>query len=241
MINREAKLPFYYQLYNILRGQILSEQWKPGELFPSEAELTSEYDLSRATVRQALDMLANDGLISRQRGRGTFVSRPTIEQGTNRIISFTEDMRQRGLSAETKVLTSQLIAAPEDVAEMLAIEPGTEVTHLERLRVADGEPISIEESFIIHRFCSGILDGDYENYSLRRTLEEEYGIELVSAHQKIRAISASTDLAGKLSISRGDALLFIERTSYMSPDVPIEFIRIYHRGDRYVFYSELQG
>ena len=65
MINREAKLPFYYQLYNILRGEILRGDWKPGDLIPSEAELTAEYDLSRATVRQALDMLANDGLISR--------------------------------------------------------------------------------------------------------------------------------------------------------------------------------
>ena len=150
-------------------------------------------------------------------------------------------MRQRGLSAETQVLSSELISAPEDIAELLAVNSNMELAHLERLRIADGEPISIEESFIIHRFCPNVLDGDYENHSLRRALEEEYGIELVSAHQKIRAIAASKDLARKLSISQGDALLYTERISYMSPDVPVEFIRIYYRGDRYVFHSELQG
>jgi GntR family transcriptional regulator len=192
-------------------------------------------------VRQALETLVNEGLIYRQQGRGTFVAQPTVAQGLVRIISFTEDMRQRGLEPGTRLLFSGLAPAPPEIAEQLKIEPGEELACLERLRLANGEPMSIEESYLVHRYCPGVLQGDYAASPLREALERNYGLRLVRARQLIRASLASNKLARLLSIRSKAALLFIERVSYSQQHVPVEFLRIYYRADRYALYNELQG
>ncbi len=240
-IDRNSKLPFYHQLYEILRGNILRREWQPGDMIPPESELTAHFQVSRTTVRQVLDMLVNEGLIYRQRGRGTFVAHPTLEQGLVRIVSFTEDMRQRGLEPGTKVLFSGLVPAPQDIAEKLQVEPGEELARLERLRLANGEPMSVEESHLVHRHCPGVLQYDYARNPLRQALENDYSIRLVRAKQVIRAILASHNLAHLLSIAPGAALLYIERVSYSQAAIPVEFLRIYHRGDRYSLYNELHN
>lgn len=240
-INRASKLPLYHQLYEILRDDVLSGRWQPGDMIPPESELIKRYQVSRTTVRQVLDMLVNEGLIYRQRGRGTFVAQPSLEQGLVRIVSFTQDMRQRGLTPGTEVLSSGLLPAPKEMAEALEIEPGEELARIDRLRLAEGEPLSIEESHLVHRYCPGVLAGDYKSNSLREALERDYGIRIVRARQSIRAILATRQLADLLSIPRPSALLFLERVSYSQRNIPIEFLRIYYRADRYSLYNELQG
>jgi len=240
-IDRTSKLPLYHQLYEILRDNISRGEWQPGDMIPPESELIERYQVSRTTVRQVLDMLVNEGLIYRQQGRGTFVAHPTVEQALVRIISFTEDMRQRGFQPGTRVLSSALIPAPPDIAKKLEIEPGEELARLERLRLADGEPMSLEISHLIHRYCLGVLKGDYASNSLREMLERGYGIRLTHARQVIRATQASRDIARLLSIQPNAALLYIERVSYSQQNIPIEFLRIYYRGDRYALYNELHN
>lgn len=240
VIVRESKLPIYHQLYEILRGNITQGIWQPGDMLPPESELIDQYQVSRITVRQALDALVNDGLIHRQRGRGTFVSHPTIEQTLTRIISFTEDMQQRGFQPGTEILASGPVPAPPEIAEKLQVDTVEELARLERLRLADGEPMSIEESYLVHRLCPGILNDDYTQRPLRYALDQRYGIRLVRASQKIQAISASPKLAAKLSIPPKSALLYIERVSYSDQGIPVEFLRLYHRGDRYSLYNELR-
>jgi GntR family transcriptional regulator len=238
-IDRNSKLPLYHQLYEILRGRILHGEWQPGDMIPPEPELIERYEVSRTTVRQVLDLLVNEGLIYRQQGRGTFVAHPTLEQALVRIVSFTEDMRQRGFKPGTQVLSSGLVQAPETIAEKLEVEPGVELARLERLRLADGEPMSIEESYLVHRYCPGVLQGDYASNPLREALDKDHGIRLVRAKQIIRAILAPRDLAELLSIQPRSALLYIERVSHSQHNTPVEFLRIYYRGDRYVLYNEL--
>ena len=238
-IDRSSKLPLYHQLYEILRDTLLRGDWQPGDMIPPEPELIRRYSVSRTTVRQVLDMLVNEGLIYRQQGRGTFVAHPTVEQALVRIISFTEDMRQRGFRPSTEVLSTGLVAAPPDIAERLEIEPGDELVRLERLRLADGEPMSVEESHLVHRYCPGVLKGDYASNPLREALERDYGIRWLHARQVIRAIPAPGDLARTLSIPPGSDLLNIERVSYSQQNTTIEFLRIYYRGDRYALYNEL--
>jgi GntR family transcriptional regulator len=241
MIDRTNKLPLYHQLYEILRGNIVSGEWQPGDMIPPESELIERYQVSRTTVRQVLDMLVSEGMIEREQGRGTFVTHPTVEQGLVRIISFTEDMHQRGFEPGTKVLFSGLIPAPPDIAEKLQVEPDEELTHLKRLRLANQEPMSIEESYLVHRFCSGVLEGDYASTPLREALERDFGIRLVRASQVIRAILTPHGLAETLGIKSKSALLLVERVSYSQKNVPVEFLRIYYRADRYILYNELQG
>jgi GntR family transcriptional regulator len=240
-LSRQSKLPLYQQLYDILRGELTRGQWKPGDMLPAESELMLRFEVSRITVRQVLDMLVRDGLIYRQQGRGTFVAHPTIEQTQVRIVSFTEDMRQRGFRPGTEVLDSGLLPAPDDIAGNLAVQPGEELAHLRRLRLADEEPMSIEDAFLVHRFFPGVLNGDYTAKPLRLALEEAYGVRLVRAKQVLRAVMAPPNLARLLSVRAGAALLFIERISYSSQGIPVEFLRIHYRGDRYVLYNELVG
>jgi GntR family transcriptional regulator len=238
-IDRSSKLPLYHQLHEILRDSILRGDWQPGDMIPPEPELIRQYGVSRTTVRQVLDMLVNDGLIYRQQGRGTFVAHPTVEQALIRIVSFTEDMHQRGFEPGTRVLSLDLVPAPQDIAERLEVEPGEELARLVRLCLADGEPMSIEESHLIHRYCPGVLERDYASHTLRETLDRDYGIRWVRASQVIRAIPALKDVAQLLAIPYRSALLRIERVSYSQQNLPVEFLRTTYRGDRYALYNEL--
>lgn len=238
-IVRDSKLPFYHQLYEILRRNIL-RNLQPGDMLPPESELIEQYQVSRITVRQALEALVNEGLIYRQRGRGTFVAHATVEQGLSRIISFTEDMEQRGFTPGTEILAAELVPAPIEIAKQLQVAPGEELARMERLRLADNEPMSLEESYLIHRLCLGVLEGNYAKQPLRQTLEATYNLRLVRARQVIRAIQAPAKLAHKLSMPVKAALLYIERVSFTPENTPVEFLRLYHRGDRYALYSELR-
>jgi GntR family transcriptional regulator len=239
-ISRTSKVPLYYQLYEILHEGIQEGKWKPAELLPSESELVEQYDLSRATVRQAFDLLVNQGWVYRRRGQGTFVSRPAFEQNLNRIVSFWEDMHLRGLKPGTHVLSSELIQATEKVAEKLQVKQNEELASLIRLRLADDEPLSIEHSLLVHRYCPGILDQDYANISLRKVLADQFNIHIISANQIIRAIPATANMAELLEIDPDAPLLHIDRTSFTDQGIPIEYLQIHLRGDRYAFHSELR-
>ena len=231
-LNRSSGLPLYQQLYEQLRGKIVSGEWRPGDMLPTETNLLEQYEVSRATVRQALDALVQEGLIYRERGRGTFVAHPTVQQGL---------VRQRGFEPGTEVLSARLIPAGIDLAKALDLRPGEEIARIERLRLADGEPMSIEISYLVHRLCPGILKFDHAHHPLREVLEQEYQISIMRATQAIRAINASETIAERLAIEPEQSLLFIERVSLSQYDTPIEFLRIYNRGDRYILYNELKG
>ena len=119
--------------------------------------------------------------------------------------------------------------------------PGEELARLERLRLANDEPMAIEESYLVHRYCSGVLEADYTAVSLREALDRTYGIRWLRARQVIRAIRSGSRLARLLAIKPVDPLLFIERVSYSQYDIPVEFLHIYYRADRYSLYTELRG
>jgi GntR family transcriptional regulator len=210
-------------------------------MLPPESELVSRYKVSRITVRKVLDLLVREGLIVRERGRGTYVAHPRLEHGLSRIVSFTDDMRQRGFQASTKVLFSGLVQAPESIARELGIAEGSELARLDRLRLADGQPMCVEQSYLVHQYLPGILDHDFSSRSLREVKVGKYGIRWSRARQTIQAILATPELSQVLSIRKNAALLYIERVSYSQDDMPVEFLKVYYRADRYVLYSELSG
>jgi GntR family transcriptional regulator len=208
-------------------------------MIPAESELIDQFAISRSTVRQVLDLLVKEGLIYRQRGRGSFVAHPTLEQSMVRIVSFTEDMLQRGFKPGTRILSASLVPASPDIAEKLRVDAREPLACVERLRLADDEPMSIEESFLVHRYCPDVLQHDYATKSLREILERDYGIRLVRAKQRIQAIEAPRRLADLLEIKPRSALLVIERVSFSQDSIPVEFLRLFHRGDRYTLFNEL--
>ncbi len=239
-LNPRSKLPLYHQLYEILRADILGGKYQPGDLVPAESELIDSYKVSRTTVRQVLDLLVREGLVYRQRGRGSFVSHRSLEEGLVRIVSFTEDMQRRGFEPGTRVLSAELIPATRDIAGKLEVAPGEELARIRRLRLADGEPLSIEDSHLVHRLFPGILGKATLTASLQDAARD-YGIRWSFAKQVIRAIEAAPDMARTLSVRPKSALLYVERVSYSEEQAPAEFLRIYYRGDRYSLYADLQG
>lgn len=239
-LSRVNRIPLHQQIYEVLRSKIQQGVWPSGVLFPTEMDLMGEYQVSRATIRQVMERLVSEGLIYRQQGRGTFVSEPTLEQGLTRIISFTEDMNRRGLVPETKILVKEIIPASDDVSNALNLQPEEKVAYLKRLRLANNEAMCIEESYIVNSLCPGIFETDFSIQPLRETLDKKYGIKIVRALQKIHAITASQETAKALQIPVNSALLFIERTSFNQLDQPVEFLRLYFRGDRYSLHNELR-
>lgn len=239
-IVRKSPLPRYYQLKEIMKEKIRSEEWKPGDLIPSERELGEQYGISRMTARQAITELVNEGLFYREQGKGTFVSRHKITQQLINLTSFSEDMKARGQRAGSKVISVQMIPADETLAERLRVKPGQLVCRLQRLRLADDEPLAIEVSNISFIGCERLLEEDLEKNSLYRLLEDKYGQPLIEAEQEIEAGLMGPEDAQLLKVSSNSAALFIRRTTYTERDLPIEYAKSTYCGNKYIFFTHMK-
>lgn len=239
-IYRNSPVPRYHQLKEILRERIRSGEWKPGDLIPSERELSETYRISRMTARQAITDLVNEGVFYREQGRGTFVTRNKITQQLLRLTGFTEDISARGQHPSTKVLSAEMSPADEFTAERLRIAPGTLIFCLQRLRLADGEPLAIEFSQLNFKGCERLLEEDLEQQSLYRLLESKYGLPLMEAEQELEAGLAGNEEAALLKISPGSSVLFTRRTTYTDRNQPIEYAKSVYCGNKYTFFTHLK-
>ncbi|HLI70725.1 MAG TPA: GntR family transcriptional regulator [Ktedonobacteraceae bacterium] len=239
-IVKKGPLPRYYQLKEIMREKIRVGEWKPGDLIPSERELGEQYGISRMTARQAITELVNEGLFYREQGKGTFVSRHKITQQLINLTGFTEDMKARGQRAGSRVISAEMIPADEVLAEHLRIKPGQMVFRLQRLRLADDEPLALEISNLSFIGCERLLEEDLERNSLYRLLEEEYGQMLMEAEQELEAGLMGPEEAELLQVPTGSAALFIRRTTYTERDHPIEYAKSVYCGNKYVFFTRMK-
>src|SRR5579884_1425417 len=237
---RKSPLPRYYQLKEIMREKIRSGEWKPGDLIPSERELGEQYGISRMTARQAITEMVNEGHLYREQGKGTFVSRHKITQQLMRLTGFTEDISARGQKPGTKVIIASMRPADEIVAERLRIKQGQPIFYLQRLRMADGEPLAIENSHISFMGCERLLEEDLEHNSLYRLLETQYGLPLIEAEQELEAGLAGNEEAQLLKIPIASAVLLIRRPTYTDRNQPIEYAKSVYRGNKYTFYTHMK-
>jgi GntR family transcriptional regulator len=238
MINRNHPLPLYYQLMQELRQRIEAGTWKPGDLIPSERELSETYGISRMTVRQALAELVSDDLLRRDQGRGTFVAKQKIRKRLSRLTSFTEDMRARGKAPRARVLHMEITSARPKVAEMLQIDLGHQVVMIERLRQADGEPVGIECCHLSFDGCEAILRQDLSG-SLYRLLGERFGLIPTQAQEDIEAGACGSREAQILGIQHGDPVLLIRRRTFDQDQRAFEYVESVYRGDNRILSVEL--
>jgi DNA-binding GntR family transcriptional regulator/CubicO group peptidase (beta-lactamase class C family)/GNAT superfamily N-acetyltransferase len=211
----------------------------PGAALPTERELCSEYGVSRATVRHVLQGLEAEQRIFRRQGKGTFVALAKIEEPLG-LTSHTEEMRARGIVPGSKLITVSRSEAGIDVATALRLGPDSEVLRIERLRLADGEPIAIEVLFLEAERFDGITASLGDNVSLYQLLHSDYGVELDSAEQTIEAVVAGAREAELLDCRPGAALLQLSRLTTDFGDRPIEYVRSLYRGDRFRFRQHLE-
>jgi len=239
-INLNSHIPYYIQLMELLKDQILNKKWQPGEQIPGEQDLCDTYGISRTVVRQALRELELEGLINRRKGKGTFVTEPKISEGLiQNLTGFHQDMVARGLKPVTQVLHQNVVRAPEKVARFLEIEPGTEVVDIQRLRFIDDEPIQLVTTYIPYKVYPPLASVDLSNRSLYEYLEKEGGIFLARGRRYIEAVLANEAEALLLGIERGAPLLMLDSVSYVESGLPIEYYHALHRGDRSRFEVEL--
>jgi GntR family transcriptional regulator len=229
--------PKYQNVHDTLLMAI--EGLPAGTAMPTERELCETFSVSRATVRQALGQLEVEQRIFRRQGKGTFVARAKIEQSLE-LTSHTEGMRARGISPSSKLIDVRRMPAGIDVGARLGISPMTEVLRIERLRLADGEPIAIEVLFLNADRFDGITAALSDNSSLYQLLSSNYGVELASAEETIEAVVAEGREAGLLKCQPGMPLLMLSRRTLDTSGQPTEFVRSLYRGDRYRFQTGLR-
>jgi GntR family transcriptional regulator len=238
MVRTAEPLPRYYQVERALRERIEAGEWSVGDLFPPERELVALYGISRMTVRQALSGLVADGLLHRQRGRGTFVAPAKLHKQPSSLLSFTEDVTRRGKRAAARVLQARFASLPPVAVGSLDVEVGRAGVVIERLRLVNDEPIGIERSHLAFDGCQGILEADLSS-SLYTVLREEFGLVPVRAAESIEAGACSKRAAEVLGVQPGAPVLLITRTTYGSNGRPFEFVQSTYRCDRYVFHVNL--
>ncbi len=238
-LDRNHPLPMYYQLKEIIREKVMSGEWKPGTLIPSERELSKQYGISRMTVRQAFNELTQEGVLRRKQGVGSFVAELKIEQQLSGLTGFTEDMRKRGLQAKARVLTLQTIHPSAEVAAALQISPQQPIVLLERLRMVGEEPMAIEASHLHFPHVEKLLEEDFQHRSLYELLSEKYAIVPTRAKQSMEAALPNRREQKLLGLPPGAPVLKNRRTTFDQHGRPFEYTKSAYRGDSYVFYAEL--
>lgn len=239
-MDRGKAIPLYYQIETLLRREILSGELPPGSPLPSEESLGQEFSVSRITVRRALSILEDDGLIVRQRGRGTFVTDKLRSVDTSRFSGSMEDLISMGIRTEAKIIGFQMMDASDVVRLKLNLEEGARVLRIEKVRLVEGEPLSYVINYLPEEIGKKISAADLRLKPLLMVLEEHIGLKPDGAVQVIEAAVAEPEWANLLDVRVGDPLLKVERTVFDAQGHPLEYVWVLYRGDKYNFTVKLK-
>lgn len=212
----------------------------PGDRLPPERDLIGDFNVARETLRRAIDELVVEGRLDRRHGVGTFVTRPKITQQF-RVQSFTQDMRARGMTSSSKVLSSKLVLAGARIGSLLQISPGDETLAIRRVRLADGEPMALETLHLPASLVPGLRVEDLGHHSLYEILASEYGIVIASGRQTIEATVTDAEESDLLGVPALSPALLVERVTLTSDEKRVEAVHSLYRGDRYRFEVDLIG
>jgi GntR family transcriptional regulator len=239
-IDKNSPIPYYYQLEQSLREKVENGQWKPGDNLPSEAELCSTFRVSRTVVRQALNKLCQDGIVYKEKGRGTFVAKPKLqEKFVQRTYGFYQEMKEKGLEVESKVLEHKLVESPTGIRTLLKLTKEQKVVKTSRLRSVNKELIMFTTTYVRSDLCPGLEKEDLTNRSLYQLLWDKYRLNISYGHRTLEAVAASKYEADMLKVPRRSPLIYLESVSYLEDGTPLEYFEAWHRGDKCKFAIEL--
>lgn len=237
-LSKQLPIPLYYQLKCGLMKAIETGEWQPDQQLPNELQLAEQYGISKITVRQALQGLADIGYIRREHGRGTFVCKLKLDQGPRELTSFSEEIRRHRLTPTSKVIESKVQKAEGRVAEALGCN---QVFLLKRLRLADGESMGVQTAHLPLALVTGLAEVKLDNVSLYQILQRRYGLHPARARETYFAVKAKPSIARLLGIASGSPVFEVERVTYLANGKPFEFVQSYMRGDRYNVILELRA
>jgi GntR family transcriptional regulator len=239
-IDPYAAVPKYFQLASILRQQIDNGEWQPRNAIPSERQLEVMYNISRTTIREAIDYLTRQGYLYREHGRGTFVSPPKLQKGLMELTSFSEDLSKRGIRPGQIIRDISMVVPPASILQRLELQPGTSMLRLERIRLGNDVPIGLQTSYLSLEPGQTITRAEMEAAgSLYRLIQEKFHIIPSEADETLEVTIATKEEAELLQIEEGAPLLLSERVLFAQNRKPVEYVKILYRGDRYRYYVRL--
>jgi GntR family transcriptional regulator len=231
--------PLYAKVEAALAADISTAALPAGSQLPPEDRLIERFGVSRTTVRKAIENLVARGLVEIRRGKGTFVAQPKITQELTELTGFVEDMQALGRTPTARLLDKRVVPADADVAGQLAMSPGRLVMRIRRVRLADGVPVSFDETYLPREIGEKVVTHDLDAEPIFSLLEGKYDLPLAEAEYRLEAVTATPDIAQALAVEPGSAVFLIERTSYTEGHRPIDYEKLHYRGDLIRFVTRL--
>lgn len=229
--------PIYIQIHNDIKRAIEAGKWAVGDRIPSERELSRNFDVSRMTLRQAIQTLVDEGILERQVGSGTYVANQKVQEKMSGVTSFTDLMLTQGKQPTSKTISYHVMNPSLSEAEKLKLNEDDQVLRMERIRYGDDVPICFEVATVPEKLIDGLSKKEVTS-SLYRALEDKKQLSPGKAQQTVSAMSASERIAEYLSIKRGDAILRLRQVTYLQDGTPFEYVRTQYVGERFEFYLE---
>jgi GntR family transcriptional regulator len=240
-VDRNRAIPLYYQVSEALEEAVNRGVIHPGERLLPEEVLAEEFGVSRPTINKAIQMLLRKSIISRERGRGTFVRSNEVRFTLmHELASLHESMRRNNIPFRTIVLKLDIRKAEASVADRLGLKIGARVYYLRRLRYVEEEPFLISESYLPQLLFPGLEGRDFTSHSLYEVLEREYRVPVTKTERFARAIKAFDEEAHVFRIALGEPLIQLEGVAFSATDVRVEYFNTKIRGDRAVLYTTLK-
>src|SRR6201982_2057166 len=229
----------YARVETVLPGEIPDGALRVGAQLPTEDILIARFEVSRITIRRAIQNLVGRGLVEIRRGKGTFVAPPKMTQELTELRGFVEDMHALGRKPTARVISKEVVTADTTVASHLALTKGERVVRIRRIRLADGVPVSFDETFLPLEIGKKIITNNLKVEPIFSLLERKYDIPLIEAEYKLDAVLAETEVAAALKVKQRSPIFRIERTSYSTGGRPVDYERLHYRGDLVQFVTRL--
>ncbi len=232
VLDRNNPKPLYQQFRDVIEEKITSGEWKPNDKIPSENQLSSQYGLSRMTVRSVLMDLVKEERLYRVQGKGTYVSEQKIETQSPYYIGVREQLEQMGYEVSTKTIECRLVKSDRNVARRLGMEENAPVFMIKRVRSIKDGPVSIHVSYIPPKYSHGLTPELLEQEQLCVLLNRDYGLQRKRVSETLESVAADREEAALLHVERGHPLLLLKDELFSENDTPYEYTKVVFRGDK---------
>ena len=233
----KTEVPIYLKIHDEIKELIEAGKWQIGDRLPSERELSEQFAVSRMTLRQAIKTLADEGILERKVGSGTYVASSKVQEKMSGVTSFTEIIEAQGRVPSSKTISFKKAKPSNDEIKSLQIKATDDVLRMERIRYADDEPICFEITTIPYAMISSLTKNDLTT-SLYKSAEAKLNLSFGKATQTITAITASDKITELLNLSKGSAILFLRQVTLLQDGRPFEYVRSQYAGQRFEFLLE---
>ncbi|ARI75662.1 GntR family transcriptional regulator [Halobacillus mangrovi] len=226
--------PLYRRIAQQIKDEIERGNWKEGEAIPTENHLSEQYNASRVTIRQAIKVLVEDGLLEKIQGSGTYVKEQKIEHNIFELLSFTEEMRKLNKEPVNHILDFRLIAPPDHVRRRLKLAPDEKVFYVRRQRLVDGVPYVLEDTYLpvalFPNLSYSIMTGSKYDY-----IEKEVGMKIKDSFQEVIPVLPSKEIAEALNVDESLPILKMESYSVFVDGTIFEYSENHFKSDEYKF------